>query len=69
MKNYTKLYEDVFFYSQEYERRKAELDAIKARGESGNALLRAERELAKIKVKLDSLCDELPEENAPQRTK
>lgn len=62
MKNYTKLYEDVFFYSKEYERAKAELEALKARGEGANALLRAERELEKIKKKLDALCTELPEE-------
>ena len=62
MKNYTKLYEDVFFYSQEYEKAKAVLNEIKAQGESGNRLLRAERELAKIKSKLDALCEELPEE-------
>ena len=28
MKNYTKLYEDVFFYSQEYEKAKAELNEM-----------------------------------------
>ena len=69
MKNYTRLYEDVFFYSKEYERAKSELEALKARGEGGNALLRAERELDKIKKKLDTLCAELPEEISEKSAK
>ena len=69
MKNYTRLYDDVFFYSKEYEKAKSNLEALKARGESGNALLRAERELDKIKKKLDSLCNELPEEISDKKVK
>ena len=69
MKNYTRLYDDVFFYSKEYEKAKSNLEALKARGESGNALLRAERELDKIKKKLDALCNELPEEISDKKEK
>ena len=69
MKNYSRLYEDVYFYSKEYERCKGELEALKARGEGGNALLRAERELEKIKKKLDALCEELPEEISDKKAK
>ena len=69
MKNYTRLYDDVFFYSKEYERAKSELEALKARGEGGNALLRAERELSKINAKLDALCAELPEEISEKKAK
>ena len=69
MKNYTRLYEDVFFYSKEYERAKSELEAIKARCEGDGALLRAERELDKIKKKLDALCAELPEEISEKKAK
>ena len=69
MKNYSRLYEDVFFYSREYERAKSELEALKAKSEGGNALLRAERELDKIKKKLDALCAELPEEISEKSAK
>ena len=48
---------------------RAELEALKARGEGANALLRAERELEKIKKKLDALCAELPEEISERPSK
>ena len=62
MKNYQRLYEDVYFYSTEYERALAEVKRIKKNGESEGALLRAEREAARLKEKLDKLASELPEE-------
>ena len=62
MNNYERLYGDVYFYSMEYERACKILADIKSHGEGGAALTRAEREVAKIKAKLDVLCEKLPEE-------
>ena len=61
MNDYERLFSDVYFYSKEYERATAELEALKADGKDGNALLRAEREMQKFKAKLDALCEKLPE--------
>lgn len=62
MNNYERLFADVYFYSKEYERASAALESLKADGKEGNALLRAEREVQKLKAKLDMLCERLPEE-------
>ncbi len=67
MKNYTRLYEDIYFYSKEYEAAKDNLDKIKKSGDRGNALLRAEREVQKLKAKLDALSEELPFEISEKR--
>ena len=62
MNNYERLYSDVYFYSMEYERACKILAELKSRGEGEAALTRAEREVKKIKAKLDALCEKLPEE-------
>ena len=62
MNNYERLYGDVYFYSMEYERACKILADLKSRGEGDAALTRAEREVKKIKAKLDALCENLPEE-------
>ena len=62
MNNYERLYGDVYFYSMEYERACKILADLKSRGEGDAALTRAEREVKKIKAKLDALCEKLPEE-------
>lgn len=63
MKDYSRLYSDILFYTKEFERARAELEAAKKSGVSGNALIRLEREYEKIKGKYDSLCAQIPEEN------
>ena len=62
MNNYERLCGDVYFYSMEYERACKILADLKSRGEGDAALARAEREVKKIKAKLDALCEKLPEE-------
>ena len=62
MKDYTRLYSDILFYTKELERAEKELKATKNSASSDNAVLRAEREYKKIKEKLDGLVEEVPEE-------
>jgi chaperonin cofactor prefoldin len=62
MKDYTRLYSDILFYTKELERAEAELKKAKAAPASENAIMRLEREYKKIKEKLDSLVEEVPEE-------
>ena len=62
MKDYTKLYSDILFYTKELERAEKALKEAKASLSSDNAILRAEREYKKVKDKLDSLVSEIPEE-------
>jgi cell division septum initiation protein DivIVA len=62
MKDYTRLYSDILFYTKELERAEKELKAAKNSASSDNAVLRAEREYKKIKEKLDGLVEEVPEE-------
>lgn len=69
MNNYERLYGDVYFYSMEYERACKILADLKSRGEGDAALTRAEREVKKIKAKLDALCEMLPEEVSEGRRK
>ena len=69
MNNYERLYGDVYFYSMEYERACKILAELKSRGEGDSALTRAEREVKKIKAKLDALCEKLPEEVSEGRRK
>lgn len=64
MKDYTRLYSDILFYTHELERAEKELKAAKNSASSDNAILRAEREYKKIKSKLDELTEEIPEEHA-----
>ena len=63
MKDYTKLYSDILFYTKELERAEKELKLVKTSASSNNAILRAEREYQKIKDKLDTLTKEIPEEH------
>lgn len=63
MKNYTKLYSDILFYTKELEFAKNSLEDLKKSKASDNSILKAEREYSKIKSKLDSLIMEIPEEN------
>lgn len=69
MKDYTKLYSDILFYTKELERAEKELKSTKAAASSDNAVLRAEREYKKIKNKLDGLVSEIPEETPPKSSK
>ena len=69
MKDYTKLYSDILFYTKELERAEKELKSTKAEASSDNAVLRAEREYKKIKDKLDGLVSEIPEETPPKSSK
>ena len=69
MNNYERLYSDVYFYSMEYERACKILADLKSRGEGDAALTRAEREVKKIKAKLDALCEKLPEEASERKRK
>ena len=62
MKDYTKLYSDILFYTKELELAEKALKEAKASLSSDNAILRAEREYKKVKDKLDSLVSEIPEE-------
>ena len=62
MKDYTKLYSDILFYTKELERAEMALKEAKASLSSDNAILRAERDYKKVKDKLDSLVSEIPEE-------
>ena len=62
MKDYTRLYSDILFYTKELERAEKELNNLKNSAVSDNALLRAEREYKRIKTKLDELTEEIPEE-------
>ena len=62
MKDYTRLYSDILFYTKELERAEKELKAAKNSASSDNAVSRAEREYKKIKEKLDGLVEEVPEE-------
>ena len=62
MKDYTRLYSDILFYTKELERAEAELKKAKAAPVSENAIMRLEREYKKIKEKLDGLVEEVPEE-------
>ena len=63
MKDYTRLYSDILFYTKELERAEKQLKSAKAAASSDNAILRAEREYTKIKTKLDELVKEIPEEH------
>ena len=69
MNNYERLYSDVYFYSMEYERACKILADLKSRGEGDAALTRAEREVKKIKAKLDALCEKLPKEASERKRK
>ena len=69
MKDYTKLYSDILFYTKELERAENELKAAKNSAASDNAVLRAEREYKKVKDKLDLLVNEIPEEITPKSSK
>ena len=62
MKDYTKLYSDILFYTKELELAEKALKEAKASLSSDNAILRAEREYKKVKDKLDALVSEIPEE-------
>ena len=62
MKDYTRLYSDILFYTKELERAEAELKKAKAAPASENAIMQLEREYKKIKEKLDGLVEEVPEE-------
>ena len=62
MKDYTRLYSDILFYTKELERAEKELKAAKNSASSDNAVLRAEREYKNIKEKLDGLVEKVPEE-------
>ena len=62
MKDYTKLYSDILFYTKELELAEKALKEARASLSSDNAILRAEREYKKVKDKLDSLVSEIPEE-------
>ena len=62
MKDYTKLYSDILFYTKELELAEKALKEAKSSLSSDNAILRAEREYKKVKDKLDSLVSEIPEE-------
>ena len=62
MKDYTKLYSDILFYTKGLELAEKALKEAKASLSSDNAILRAEREYKKVKDKLDSLVSEIPEE-------
>ena len=63
MKDYSRLYSDILFYTKEFERAKKEIDDAKKSGASSNVLTRLEREFEKIKMKYDSLCAQIPEEH------
>ena len=69
MKDYTKLYSDILFYTKELERAEKELKTAKNSAASDNAVLRAERECKKVKDKLDLLVNEIPEEITPKSSK
>lgn len=69
MNNYERLYGDVYFYSMEYERACKILAELISRGEGDAALTRAEREVKKLKAKLDALCEKLPEEISDSKRK
>ena len=62
MKDYTRLYSDILFYTKELERAENALKDARNNPSSPNAFLRAEREYKKIKDKLDKLTMEIPEE-------
>ena len=62
MKDDTKLYSDILFYTKELELAEKALKEAKSSLSSDNAILRAEREYKKVKDKLDSLVSEIPEE-------
>ena len=62
MKDYTRLYADILFYTKEFERAKSELESARKNGVCGNALIRLEREFEKVKMKYDALCKQIPEE-------
>ena len=67
MKDYTKLYSDILFYTKELEIAEKALKDAKASASSDNALLRAEREYKKVKAKLDELVAEIPEEHPTKK--
>ena len=69
MKDYTRLYSDILFYTHELERAEKELKSLKNSTASDNAILRAEREYKKIKDKLDALSLEIPEETPSKSSK
>lgn len=69
MKDYTKLYSDILFYTKELEIAEKALKDAKSSVSSDNAILRAEREYEKIKDKLDSLVAEVPEETPTRASK
>ena len=69
MKDYTKLYSDILFYTKELEIAEKALKDAKSSVSSDNAILRAEREYKKIKDKLDSLVAEVPEETPTRAPK
>ena len=69
MKDYTKLYSDILFYTKELEIAEKALKDAKSSVSSDNAILRAEREYKKIKDKLDSLVAEIPEETPTRASK
>lgn len=69
MKDYTKLYSDILFYTKELEIAEKALKDAKSSVSSDNAILRAEREYKKIKDKLDSLVAEVPEETPTRASK
>ena len=62
MRDYSRLYSDILFYTKELERVSAELEIARKSGAAGNALLRLEREYEKVKSKLDALCLDIPED-------
>lgn len=61
MKDHTRLYSDILFYTKELDRIDKELNEARNAITSGNALLRLEREREKVKSRLDALCTEIPE--------
>jgi hypothetical protein len=61
MKDHTRLYSDILFYTKELDRIDKELNEARKAITSGNALLRLEREREKVKSRLDALCTEIPE--------
>ena len=61
MKDHTRLYSDILFYTKELDRIDKELNEARKAITSGNALLRLEREREKVKSRLDALCAEIPE--------
>lgn len=62
MKDYTKLYSDILFYTKELETAEKALKEARSNPSSDNAILRAERDYKKVKTKLDELVCEIPEE-------